>query len=65
VQLSADSNKVVTVTNRLAMMQLSESLDLIALYGRLSQMKIQKLDEADRNVAAFEPEQITKMREMG
>lgn len=47
------------------MMQLSESLDLTALYGRLSQMKIQKLDEADRNAAAFALEQITKMREKG
>lgn len=62
---AALSDKVVTVTNRLAMMQLSESLDLNALYGRLSQMKIQKLDEADRNVAAFALEQITKMHEKG
>jgi hypothetical protein len=65
VNSAALSDRVMTSTNRLAMMQLSESLDVNALYGRLSQMQIRKLNEADRNVAEFTLKQLTKMREKG
>lgn len=65
VNSASSGDKILTTTKRLAMQQLSESLDLNALHDRLKQMEMQKLNGTDRDVAAFALEQLTKMREKG
>jgi len=51
--------------NRLAMKQLSESLDLGALEDRLSRVNFGQLGEADRVVLRFASEQLKRMHEKG
>src|SRR5262249_10636927 len=59
------SEGVMRTHNRLAMKQLSESLDLNVLVERLSRMAPEKLQDAEREVIRFALEQLEKMREKG
>jgi len=58
-------DKVMKTHNSLAMKQLSESLDLIALHERLSRVNGQKMSGENRDVIKFCLEQLNKMREAG
>lgn len=59
------SEGVMRTHNRLAMKQLSESLDLEVLAQRLSRIDLDKLQESNRGVLKFALEQLEKMREQG
>jgi predicted KAP-like P-loop ATPase len=62
---AALTDKVMTTHNKLAMKQLSESLDLAVLSERLARVDRQKMNSENRDVVSFSLEQLEKMREKG
>jgi predicted KAP-like P-loop ATPase len=60
---AALDDKVMKTHNRLAMKQLSEALELNALWERLSHIDLQQMSEEHRDVIRFVLEQLEKMRE--
>ncbi len=62
---AALNERVMRTHNRLAMKQLSESLDLDLLRERLSRIDLQQMDDANRDVLKFVLEQLEKMRKRG
>ena len=65
VHSAALTDRVMKTYNRLAMKQLSESLDLNVLRERLSRVDLQKLNDESRDVIKFVLEELEKMREKG
>ncbi len=59
------SEGVMRTHNKLAMKQLSESLDLNALRERLSHIDLRRRQGADGEVIQFALEQLEKLREKG
>jgi predicted KAP-like P-loop ATPase len=59
------SEGLVKTHNRLAMKQLSESLDLNVLQKRLSHVDLRQMEEANGGVIKLVLEQLEKMREKG
>jgi hypothetical protein len=59
------SDRVTRTHNRLAMKQLSESLDLNLLRERLSQIDVKQLNNENRDIIRFALEQLQKMHKLG
>jgi hypothetical protein len=62
---AALNEKVMTTHNKLAMKQLSESLDVNVLRERLSHVDLQPMNDENRDVIKFTLEQLEQMHEKG